>query len=154
REHTALGLGSAPRAQQVQELPAEPVHVSLSCTRARAIVAEARTRLAVPVKRIEDELFADLAIGWLDPHGLWSAASDAPTGALLRERARSLREELEGRTAPDTPRALQLDGPCDVAASLGRALEAWVSELRPLFDHARSSAPALSREQAYALATG
>ncbi len=116
--------------------------VSLSCARARAIVAEARTRLAVPVAHVDDELFAELASGWLDPHGLWSAASDAPTGALLHERARDLRRELESPSAS-----------CVQAAELGRALESWVEVLAPLFDRARAQAPRLSREQAYEVST-
>ncbi len=112
----------------------------LSCTSAHAIVAEARARLAMPIANVDDELFAELASGWLDPHGLWSAASDAPTGALLHERARPLRHELEAESVT-----------CAQAAELGRALESWVRVLVPLFDAERARAPEFVRERAYEL---
>jgi carboxyl-terminal processing protease len=114
----------------------------LSCEQARAIVSQVRERLAEPVVTVDDELFAELTVGWLDPHGLWSAAPDTPVNALLYERAPELRRELERR-----------GGVCEQARRIGAALDAWVSETAHLFDESRAYAEEFSAERAYELAS-
>lgn len=112
----------------------------ISCEQARAIVAQARERLAEPVEQVDEALFAELLVGWLDPHGLWSAAPDTPANALVHERAPELRRELE-----------RSDGSCREARAIGEVLEAWARELASEFDAARESAEVLSRARAYEL---
>ncbi len=114
---------------------------AISCEQARVVVAQARERLAEPAGEIDDELFAELAVGWLDPHGLWSAAPDTPANALVYERASHLRRELERR-----------DGRCEEAQSVGVTLDAWVSETARLFDESRDGAEPLSPRSAYEIA--
>jgi carboxyl-terminal processing protease len=88
--------------------------------------------------------FSHLLTGWLDPHGLWSAAPDAPLGRELRERAGALLEEL--RRPPESK------APCSTAESLGGVLAQWVSELGSVYDRAAERARPVSRERALALA--
>jgi carboxyl-terminal processing protease len=80
----------------------------------------------------------------LRPHGLWSAALDAPSAELIRLEAEALLDEIEA--SPADPR------PCAAAERLGAALERWVSELAAEFDRAAAEAPRLSPESAAALA--
>lgn len=101
----------------------------LSCQQARSIVSEMHQRFAgAPnLPRVKD--FGRFVSGWLDPHGLWSAAPDAPLGRALKERAEPLLAEL--LKAPDS------DAPCATALGLGERLAAWSHELRDTFERAR-----------------
>jgi carboxyl-terminal processing protease len=112
----------------------------LSCPAARAILAEMRERFAGDVSRPNAKTFAKLMMGWIDPHGLWSAAPDAPLPRALRDDAAALLEEIAGRVAPD--------GPCRRAEAFGRALDGWVGELERTFDRATKHASVVSRERA------
>jgi carboxyl-terminal processing protease len=100
---------------------------SLGCDEARLIVRQARASLAVPPVPVDPVRFADAATDWLDPHGLWSVAPDAPAGAAVRSGAARLLAEIE---APHG------SGPCEAALEVGAALEAWSNELRATFDAA------------------
>jgi carboxyl-terminal processing protease len=123
--------------------PSAPIDSGLDCARARIVVREVRERLAAPVPALDDELFAELVVGWLDPHGLWSAAPDAATGALVYERSRQLRAEIETGA-----------GDCSEARRLGGALWSWVHELSQIFDRERQQALPGPRDVAYELAAG
>ncbi len=98
---------------------------ALGCDDARTIVAQARNNLAAPPGPIDAAKFAAGAVDWLDPHGLWSVAPDAPLGAAIRKNADKLIAELEG--APGA-------GTCSVAKGLGAELAAWSVEVRAAFD--------------------
>ena len=98
---------------------------SLTCDDARTVVQQARTSLAAPVAPIDAAKFAAATNDWLDPHGLWSVAPDAPIGALVRRNGERLLAELE---AP--PNA----GPCNAARAIGQEMVSWTEELRALFD--------------------
>jgi carboxyl-terminal processing protease len=104
----------------------------LSCAQARAIVAEVRRRLPAAPPNVNPALFADLWSDWFDPHGLWSAAPDAPLSAAVHERAKAFLAELEG----GSPSA-----PCSVALSLAVDSKRWVDGLRAVFERARTEAP-------------
>ncbi|HET7538392.1 MAG TPA: S41 family peptidase [Polyangiaceae bacterium] len=104
----------------------------LGCAQARAIVAEVRRRLPALPPNVSPVLFADLWSDWFDPHGLWSAAPDAPLSAAAHERAQAFLAELEGGTA---------SAPCSVALSLGADSKRWVDGLRAVFERARVEAP-------------
>src|SRR5262245_54704937 len=52
----------------------------LTCAQARAVVAELHARFAAELPSAAPGAFAEGVVSWLDPHGLWSASSDAPTG--------------------------------------------------------------------------
>src|SRR6202034_589881 len=78
----------------------------VACDDARTVVQQARTSLAGPVAPVDAAKFAVAASDWLDPHGLWSVAPDAPLGALLRRSSERLLAELE---APPG------SGPCPVS---------------------------------------
>jgi len=113
----------------------------LRCAQARAIVTEVRRRLPAEPPRVAAPLFAELWTDWFDPHGLWSAAPDAPLADAARARATALLAELEsgGATAP-----------CPVALSLGADSKRWVDGLRGVFEQARAEAPAAHFERALA----
>jgi carboxyl-terminal processing protease len=97
----------------------------LSCAEARAILRDVHARFAVDSPGPKLAGFAELLIGWLDPHGLWSAAPDAPTRRELREHAASLLSEL---------RELPEDAPCATAERSGVELAHWIEELASIYD--------------------
>jgi carboxyl-terminal processing protease len=105
----------------------------LSCDDARTVVQQARTSLAAPVAPIDAAKFAGATSDWLDPHGLWSVAPDAPVGAIVRRSGDRLLAELE---APPG------SGPCVTARTIGVELAAWAEELRAAFDQAEREAEA------------
>ncbi len=113
----------------------------LSCAQARAIVAEVRGKLPVEPPRVGAQEFADLWVDWFDPHGLWSAAPDAPLAEAMHARASDTLSELE-RGAPGSP--------CSAAIALGAASKRWVDDLRSVFEKARSEAPSVSFARALA----
>lgn len=100
---------------------------SLTCEAARTIVAQVRTNMAAEVGPIDAAKFADGAVDWLDPHGLWSVAPDAPVSALVRREAEHLLADLEA--APSA-------GPCQAAEAVGAALASWTKVLRATYDEA------------------
>ena len=104
----------------------------LTCVQARAIVAEVRQRLPAAPPRVAARVFADLWIDWFDPHGLWSAAPDAPLADAVHARESALLAELESGGAP---------APCSVALSIGADAKRWVDGLRTIFEQARAEAP-------------
>jgi carboxyl-terminal processing protease len=106
----------------------------LTCAQARAIVAEVRRRLPAEPARVSPAVFADLWADWFDPHGLWSAAPDAPLADAARTRASALLSELENGSATS---------PCPAALALGDVSKRWVDGLRSVFEQARSEAPAV-----------
>lgn len=140
---SALAPAPAPPTASASASATSPALASagLDCEQARAIVAEVHERLAVPIDRVDDELFAELLVGWLDPHGLWSAAPDAPTGAFVYERARALHRELA-----------MPGGACTESTALGVALESWAHELAAVFDAARAAAADHGLSAAFELA--
>jgi carboxyl-terminal processing protease len=98
----------------------------LSCVAARHVVTDVLTRLAAPPPDLSataratfDRGFADAALDWMDPHGLWSAAPDAPVAAIVRARGAKVRAVIEGT------------GVCaDELRPIGEAMHGWVAELR------------------------
>lgn len=115
----------------------------LSCRTARAVVKEVRARFAARVERPSSALFADLFVSWLDPHGLWSDAPDAPTARALEARSAEILNELE--TSPES------DESCHASSELGAELVAWIRELRGELDAARRDAPLVSLARARTL---
>jgi carboxyl-terminal processing protease len=115
----------------------------LSCRTARAVVQEVRARFATGVKRPSTGLFADLFVSWLDPHGLWSDAPDAPTARRLEAQSGAVLDELE--TAPESP------APCTASLLLAGELVGWLAELRTELDRARREAPVVSLARAQTL---
>lgn len=105
----------------------------VSCEDARTVVQQVRTSLAAPAAPVDAAKFAVAAGDWLDPHGLWSVAPDAPAGAVLRHRAERLLAEME---APPG------SGPCGAAQAIGGELAAWSKELRAAFDQGAREARA------------
>jgi carboxyl-terminal processing protease len=113
----------------------------LRCAEARAIVAEVRRRLPAEPPRVSPSVFADLWTDWFDPHGLWSAAPDAPLADAAQARAPALLAELE-----DASRS----APCGAALALGADAKRWVDGLRGVFEQARSEAPPVRFSRALA----
>lgn len=98
---------------------------ALGCDEARVIVAQALSSLAAPAQAIEPAKFADATSDWLDPHGLWSVAPDAPAAeAIRREGAKIL---MEIQAGPGS-------GPCTAALSVGAVLSDWSVQLRKYVD--------------------
>jgi carboxyl-terminal processing protease len=115
----------------------------IACDDARAVVRDVHARFAVSSEGPPLGLFVDLLIGWLDPHGLWSAAPDAPTRQLLRESASALLGELRG--APDGSR-------CEAAERVGVELARWIAELDEIYGVGYRAKAEGSRARAHALA--
>ncbi len=101
---------------------------ALTCDAARTIVAQARGQLAYAPDTVDAHAFAEAAADWLDPYGLWSVAPDTPVAAAFSRRGRELLAEIEGQGGRD----------CPAARALGMELEAWVEDLRRVFDEARA----------------
>ena len=118
--------------------------VGLSCVQARSLLQEIKTRFADDLPAPGPVAFAESLTSWLDPHGLWSAAADAPTGPLIASEAEALIDELGASPTAERP--------CAAAGEIGAALERWVGDLRATFDTASAGAPALSRPGAAELA--
>jgi carboxyl-terminal processing protease len=118
--------------------------VGLSCAQARAVLQEIRERFATDVPPAAPGPFAEGVKSWLDPHGLWSAAEDAPVGALLGADAVALLDEISLNSGSSAP--------CATAAELGGALAHWVTELRDIFDAASRAAPRATSAEAATLA--
>ncbi len=134
------GEGSVRPLKMPNGLPA-----MLDCRAARRVIAQVHARIAEPVGTPKAATVADGMIGWLDPHGLWSAAPDAPTAAVVRRVAPALLAEIE--------RGPRDGSPCAAAREIGRTVQQWVAKLRPAFDAAASHAPMLTRPRALALAS-
>jgi carboxyl-terminal processing protease len=113
----------------------------LTCAQARAIVTEVRDKLPVEPARVGTQAFADMWVDWFDPHGLWSAAPDAPLADAVRAQAGELLSELEGGAR---------SSPCSAAVALGSVSKHWVDDLRGVFEKARSEAPPVSFSRALA----
>ncbi|NUO53389.1 MAG: hypothetical protein HOV80_31455, partial [Polyangiaceae bacterium] len=101
----------------------------IDCDGARKIVAQARSGLAMAAEPVDKERFASATSDWLDPHGLWSVAPDAPIGAALLEN--DVAQDLEARPG---------SGPCTAALAIGSALHGWVGDLRTEVLSARAAA--------------
>lgn len=121
------------------------VPAGLSCLEARRIVGQARSQLAAKPSPLDPKLLAEATTDWLDPHGLWSAAPDAPVAKLLERRASELLAELEAEESASR---------CTVAEEAGAQLAAWISHLRPIFDEAEARASARRPQEAWELASG
>ena len=120
------------------------VPAGLSCAQARSIVAELHARFATDVPAASAGTFAESVTSWLDPHGLWSAAPDAPTGPLLSAEGDGLLADILANPTSDAP--------CAAAAQIGEVLAAWVGELGTTFDRESAAAPHLSAPRAAELA--
>ena len=135
----------APDAEEESELVRpDGSPAALDCSAARVVVRDIKARFAADVKRPSSSAFADLVTSWLDPHGLWSAAVDAPIAELVEVEAESLLDELEAR--PSDARG------CVAAERIGTALELWVNQLSTEFDAGSAEAPRLSKAGAAELA--
>lgn len=115
----------------------------VSCEEARAILAETHARYAGNSTEPDPRIFAALVAGWLDPHGLWSAAPDSPLTRSLEESARGLLAEL--RLPPHATAS------CEAALRLGEELRDWVVALEKTFDEAQAKAPRVSSSRAFSL---
>ncbi len=115
----------------------------LSCRDARRVIAQVRGRIAEPAGHPDPRLFAESVVGWLDPHGLWSAAPDAPAARSIRSLAEPLIDEIERMPTDPTP--------CNTAREIAGVTQRWVESLRHDFDMAERHAPRLSPSRAFAL---
>jgi len=100
---------------------------ALSCEEARTIVEQVRAGLAYPPETVQANALATSAADWLDPHGLFSLAKDAPTTRALVKTAPDLVADIEGRRQRG----------CVAASAPAAVLDAWVNDLRDAFDHGR-----------------
>lgn len=115
----------------------------LTCDEAKRVVAQARGLLAASPPSVDAKAFGEAVIDWIDPHGLWTAAPDAPAAAVVKRRARELLAELEA------PRGY---GDCRVAGEIGGYVGAWVRELRWAFVASSRAAERVPAERARELA--
>ncbi|MBK8259697.1 MAG: hypothetical protein IPK82_44445 [Polyangiaceae bacterium] len=103
----------------------------LTCDGARRIVSQARTALAASPPPVDVAKFGEATVDWLDPHGLWSVAPDAPAGAVIQRLAGDLLAEIE---------AVPGSGACAAALSVGQELHDWSGTIRVAFDEGRAAA--------------
>src|SRR5882724_1747417 len=120
------------------------VPMGLSCREARRVVAQARFHLATEPQPVDPRALADATVDWLDPHGLWSAAPDAPLATFLHRRARELLAELE---APGDR------GACRVADEAGALVATWVANMAVVFEEAERRAEPATPADAFRLAS-
>jgi carboxyl-terminal processing protease len=104
---------------------------AIECDEARLVVAQARAAIAAMPPPVDAAKFAEATSDWLDPHGLWSVAPDAPAGSLIKHSAEKLLADLEA--APGS-------GACNAAANIGATLFAWSKELQTRFSQASAKA--------------
>ncbi len=97
----------------------------LSCEQAKRVVKQARDSLAEASSTVDVTTFGHATGDWLDPHGLWSAAPDAPIASLLAEAAPDILNSLE--------RDSETTG-CRTAREVGARIAAWVNRVRAEFD--------------------
>ncbi len=103
---------------------------SLTCEAARSVIAQARGNLAYEPDAVSAHALALSTADWLDPHGLWSAATDSPVPAIIEQQSAALLRDLESETGAQCPAAL----------AIGRALVPWTVELARRFDKERQAA--------------
>ena len=118
---------------------------ALSCREARRIIAEVQGKLAAPAQTPKAEAFAESLTGWLDPHGLWSAAPDSPVRARIRQEAAALLAEIEAPSRNGET--------CVAAARLGAAVRTWVDVLRTHFRDAPAPRDGASARSVFLLAS-
>lgn len=94
---------------------------AIDCATAHAIVAQVRHSLAYPPPPVDPSELARNTSDWLDPHGMWSTAEDAPIEPVILAHAKDLVSDLEGTS-------------CRAPADIARAMPAWMNELRGIFD--------------------
>jgi carboxyl-terminal processing protease len=107
------------------------------------VVAQIKGRLIWPPQSPAPERFAKLLVGWLDPHGLWSAAPDAPARAEIRARSDELLRDIELGSRDASP--------CTAAQDIARITQRWVEELRASFERGIRGAPRLPARRAFSL---
>jgi carboxyl-terminal processing protease len=110
----------------------------LGCDEVRRVIRQIHARFPAPIVAPEPSQFAEGVANWLDPYGFWSAASEAPSRAVVFANAERLLAELR---AP-------LSNRCDAAREVGVTLATFMGELRSVYDHAAAAAPRISREAA------
>jgi carboxyl-terminal processing protease len=137
---------AGPRDERPSRAPRTPsgVAATIDCRGARLVTQQARSLLAAPARPVDPRAFAEAFVDWLDPHGLWSIAPDAPMARAVRRQARELLRELEA--PPDR-------GSCPTAQALGEELDRWVAELRVSFEGGRERARAQPLDEAVRLAS-
>ncbi len=118
-EASAASADQGPLDRGLAQPTGEPT--AISCDDARVVVQQARGSMAAPVAEIDAAKFAEATADWLDPHGLWSIAPDAPVGGELRHDGERLLAELQAPVGA---------GSCAVALEVGGELVAWSEELR------------------------
>ena len=101
---------------------------SLSCDDAQRIIRDFRKeQLAYVAAPVAPHAFALATSDWLDPHGLWSAASDATPATVIDHDAARLIADLQGTSD------------CEAADHIGKALHAWTAEVHKHFLAGRRS---------------
>ncbi len=134
----AHGRDAAPRFRMPSGKPTR-----LSCEAARTIVAQARRQLAYPAPRLTaTDAFADAALDWIDPHGLWAIAPRTPLGSALKKAAPALAAELDpedgASRAAISGAPVARDASCPVARELGATLHQWMTTLKARADKGRA----------------
>jgi carboxyl-terminal processing protease len=120
------------------------VPLTISCSDARRVVDQARSRLAFEAKSVDPRKLVDATVDWLDPHGLWSASPDAPVAAFLRKNQKELLREIE---APVDA------GGCPLFDEAGAVVARWVATLEAIVDDASRHAEPVTHLRAWQLAS-
>lgn len=134
-QHRTVPVAQTPLAcedltARLLRTPSE-VPARLTCAQARLVALQVQESLVQPPRQVHPRAFSMSVSDWLDPHGLWSAAPDAPFADAIKSEAPHLLASLEH---PNTS-----DG-CLTAHTLGHVLASWVAELRTVFDRGAADA--------------
>jgi len=138
-------------AEEAAQCAARPLRLpkgeppALTCQAARRVIAQVRRRAALPMSSPERKTFAEAVSGWLDPHGMWSAAPDSPVRTALGRYATELIHDIEASPTDSSP--------CTAALEVGRVTHAWMGELRTDLDAAERDTRQSSKPEAFKLAT-
>ena len=107
----------------------------VSCADMHSIIEQVDSTLAYEPDDVDARELVDATLDWIDPHGLWAIAEDAPLGDFLTTRAKTLKSSLHTES-------------CAFSDEAGGVVEGWSRSLEAAFDAARQGASASEADSA------
>jgi len=107
----------------------------VSCAQLQTIIHQVDDTLAYTPDDVEGGELVDATLDWIDPHGLWGIAEDAPLGDFLSQRKEDLRKSLHLST-------------CALSDEAGVVTAAWATTLRNVLDESMRTSSGANAEVA------
>lgn len=107
----------------------------ISCADLRAIVDQVDDTLAYTPDDVGTRELVDATLDWIDPHGLWGIAEDAPLGDFLSQRGDDLKKSVHASS-------------CALSDEAGVVTASWTTSLRTVLDEAMRSPSTAGMETA------